>query len=140
MHTSSPAPFARLALRIAGIVGALGVAAGAFGAHALKAQVNEAQLGWWATGAQYHLIHAVVLLALAVLASVRPPSKPLRVAFYLITAGIVVFAGSLYAMALTDIRVLGAITPIGGSAIIAGWVVAAFGVSRTVAPDRGDAQ
>lgn len=139
MSTTPNAPFARLALRIAGIVGALGVAAGAFGAHALKAHLNETQLGWWATGAQYHLIHGVVLLALAALATAGVTNRALKTAFYLITAGVVIFAGSLYAMALTDVRVLGAITPIGGSAIIAGWLIAAFGVSRRPQTDKGDA-
>jgi uncharacterized membrane protein YgdD (TMEM256/DUF423 family) len=103
--------------RWAGIAGALGVALGAFGAHGLKRVVDDPHLlEVWDTGARYHLVHAVALLALS--AVPNPPPWTAR----LWGAGVVVFSGSLYVLALTDQRWLGAITPIGGVLLIAGWV------------------
>jgi uncharacterized membrane protein YgdD (TMEM256/DUF423 family) len=101
---------------IAGLTGALGVAAGAFGAHALKGAITPERLATWNTGAHYHLLHAIVLLLLATAAPRR------RGAFSLFTAGIVLFSGSLYALVLLDLPVLGAVTPFGGVALILGWL------------------
>ena len=101
--------------QIAGVIGALGVAAGAFGAHALNGLVAADRLATWQTGAHYHLVHAVVLLVIALAAPDR------RVSFALFTAGIALFSGSLYALVLLDLPVLGAVTPFGGVALIAGW-------------------
>lgn len=109
--------------RLGGILGALGVALGAFGAHGLKARVDEVALGWWNTGAHYHLIHALALLAVA-----AHPKAP-ALAGWLFLGGIVLFSGSLYTMTLTGIRALGAITPLGGLCFIAGWLV--LGLARS---------
>jgi uncharacterized membrane protein YgdD (TMEM256/DUF423 family) len=107
--------------KVAGIVGALGVALGAFGAHGLQKVITDAHLlEVWHTGSRYHLIHALALVAVAV-----HPGKP-AAAGRLFLAGIVLFSGSLYAMTLTGARWLGAITPLGGLAFIAGWLVLAF--------------
>ena len=106
---------------IAGVVGALGVALGAFGTHGLKGMVTDPHLlEVWATAARYHLIHAVVLLGVA-----AHPAKP-QVAGWLFVAGIFVFSGSLYTMTLTGHRWLGAITPIGGVCLILGWLALGF--------------
>ena len=106
--------------RIAGALGALAVILGAFGAHGLQARVEDpAQLEWWQTGARYHLAHAVALLGVA-----AHPARP-RVAGWLFVAGIALFSGSLYVMGLTGVRWLGAITPVGGLCLIAGWVALA---------------
>jgi uncharacterized membrane protein YgdD (TMEM256/DUF423 family) len=108
-------------MRLAGIMGALGVALGAFGAHGLKQVVTDAHLlEVWETGARYHLVHALALGLTAL-----HPARPVWAerAFLL---GIVLFSGSLYAMTLTGVRVLGAVTPLGGIAFIAGWATLAL--------------
>lgn len=102
--------------RIAGVFGALAVALGAFGAHALRDHVTAERLVTWSTATHYHLVHAVVLLVLASLPA------PRRLTFTLITAGIVLFSGSLYALVLLDLPILGAVTPLGGVAFISGWL------------------
>lgn len=112
--------------RIAGFTGALGVALGAFGAHALDGIVDDPHLlEVWDTAARYHLIHAVALCGVA-----AHPARP-RVAGVLLLAGIVGFSGSLYAMTLTGVRALGAITPLGGVCLISGWVALALAASGT---------
>ncbi len=106
---------------VSGIVGALGVALGAFGAHGLKNVVDDpALLVTWETAARYHLFHALALGLVAV-----HPAAP-KWAGVLFVAGILLFSGSLYTMVLTGQRWLGAITPIGGVCLIAGWLVLAF--------------
>lgn len=96
--------------------GATGVALGAFGAHALAAHVTPERLTTWETATRYHLLHAVVLLALAALPTRSP--WPRR----LFAAGITLFSGSLYLLVLLDLPILGAVTPLGGVALIAGWI------------------
>ena len=105
-----------------GIFGLLGVAIGAFGAHALKATLatNDTLLVFQ-TGVQYHMIHALALLLVAALFPHLKPNKHLRLVGWLFTVGILVFSGSLYALALTNIKILGAITPIGGVCFLIGW-------------------
>lgn len=106
--------------RIGGAVGALGVGLGAFGAHGLKTIItDENLLKNWDTAAKYHLIHALALCLVAV-----HPRQP-KAAGVLFSMGIAIFSGSLYLMTLTGARWLGAITPIGGVCLIAGWVVLA---------------
>jgi uncharacterized membrane protein YgdD (TMEM256/DUF423 family) len=120
-----------LALRTAALMGFLAVALGAFGAHGLKA-VFEAngQGSTWQTAAHYHLAHAVVLLVLALRAPVA------RLPFALFGIGILIFSGSLYLLAVTNVRWLGAITPIGGLCLLAGWLT--LGLTRAgVRPDAG---
>ena len=107
----------RLAINLAGFLGFFGVLLGAFGAHVLRnvlEHLGTAQ--FWQTGVFYHLIHSVVLL---VLGGWRPLP---RVAYLLFLCGVIVFSGSLYALALTNFRWLGAITPLGGLGMLCGWV------------------
>ena len=110
------------ALRISAIVGFLAVALGAFGAHGLHAVLERnARLPTWETAVLYHLTHAVVLLIIATL-------RPLRAAaFWLMLTGIAIFSGTLYVLALTNVKWLGAITPIGGVCLLAGWLALGFG-------------
>ncbi|AYC28776.1 DUF423 domain-containing protein [Paenisporosarcina cavernae] len=111
---------------IAGAVNAfLAVALGAFGAHALKEKLSEKYLAIWETAVQYQMFHAVALLVIGVLlsTSLLGPVSSLNWAGYLLLAGIIIFSGSLYVLSLTGIGVLGAITPIGGVAFLAGWVM-----------------
>lgn len=104
----------------------LGVAAGAFGAHGLRDSVSPELLSAWKTGAHYHLIHALTLFTLG--SWKRAPA----VGGWLILIGVILFSGSLYAMTLTGVRWLGAITPLGGLSFMAGWC--AFAVAATKAP------
>jgi uncharacterized membrane protein YgdD (TMEM256/DUF423 family) len=110
---------------IGAILGALGVAAGAFGAHALKDLVEPRLLAVWNTGATYHLLHAILLTGTGWLASARP-GIAVTVAAWAFLGGILCFSGSLYLLVLTGQHWLGAITPIGGGAFIAGWVALAI--------------
>jgi uncharacterized membrane protein YgdD (TMEM256/DUF423 family) len=111
----------RTARWIAGILGFCGVLFGAFGAHMLHGLLQKYETtGIWETGVLYHLVHA---LALLVLSGWRP--VPHR-AFALILGGMIIFSGSLYLLSLTNIRWLGAITPIGGLGLMGGWLVLAF--------------
>ena len=100
--------------------GLLGVAAGAFGAHALRARLDPRMLEIFETAVRYQMYHALALLAVA-WAATRWPLPLVGAAGWLFVAGIVIFSGSLYALSLSGVRALGAITPIGGLAFIAGW-------------------
>lgn len=94
----------------------LAVALGAFGAHALKAKLEmSGMLEVWNKAVLYHFLHAVTLVALALFGASN------RATYFLLTAGILLFSGSLYTMALTNVRWLGAITPLGGLCFLAGW-------------------
>ena len=105
----------QLATQLAGVLGFLGVALGAFGAHQLAALLTANQtLSIWQTAVLYHLVHAVA----ALWAAGRNPTV-----VWIWAAGILVFSGSLYILAVTNIRWLGAITPIGGLLFLAGWVL-----------------
>jgi uncharacterized membrane protein YgdD (TMEM256/DUF423 family) len=106
------------------------VAAGAFGAHALKARLPPELLIVFETGVRYQLVHSLALLAVA-WAVVRWPGRATTFAGVLFLAGIVLFSGSLYALALTGSRTLGIVTPFGGVAFIAGWASLAWGAWRT---------
>ena len=110
-----------LAQRLAALAGFLAVVLGAFGAHGLQPVLEKnGTLAAWQTAALYRLVHAVVLLVLAQKAAVA------RLPFALFGAGIVIFSGSLYALALSHVKVLGAITPIGGVCLLAGWMALAI--------------
>ena len=106
--------------RILLLIGGLAVMLGAFGAHGLADSVTPERLQVWRTAAHYHLIHSVVLLTLSAILMHRP-SKLLERAAWLFIVGIVIFGATLYTLVLTDITVLGAITPIGGLCLILGW-------------------
>jgi uncharacterized membrane protein YgdD (TMEM256/DUF423 family) len=106
-----------------GIAALLAVALGAFGAHALRSRVAPEMLAVWHTGVEYHLFHALGLFALGFAAAQLPESPLIKYAGWLMLAGIVLFSGSLYLLALTGERWLGAITPIGGLAFLAAWAL-----------------
>ena len=112
------------------VFGFVAVALGAFGAHALKAQLSVEALEWYRTGVQYQFWHALGMLALVRAcgaAPVTPGRRAAIIACACFAAGIVLFSGSLYAMALSDPRGrwLGAVTPVGGLCFLAGWICAA---------------
>lgn len=115
----------RVFLLLAGINGFLGVATGAFGAHGLRGALADASDGprrieIWETAAHYHLLHALALGLAAYLTQRSAGSLPVA-AGYLFQAGIAIFSGSLYAFSLSGVRVLGAITPLGGLCFLAAW-------------------
>lgn len=104
---------------------ALAVIVGAFGAHGLKSYASATQLNWWSTATDYFFYHAIGLLILSVLAKVTP-ALSIKASFLFIQIGIIFFCGSLYIMALGLAQGLGAITPIGGAFMIAGWLLLAW--------------
>lgn len=108
----------------------IAVILGAFGAHGLKGRLSEEMLTIFETGVQYHFYHALGLLAVGVIAAHLPESGLLKWSGWLMFAGILIFSGSLYILSLSGIRWLGAITPIGGTAFIAAWVLLAIAVLR----------
>ena len=112
---------------------AVGVLLGAFGAHGLQNRVTSDMLAVYETGVRYHLVHALGLLAVAWAMS-RWPNAWTGAAGWLFVAGIAVFSGSLYLLAVTGVRWLGAITPIGGLCLTAGWIALAVGALRTTTP------
>ncbi|MCG3175662.1 MAG: hypothetical protein MOGMAGMI_00595 [Candidatus Omnitrophica bacterium] len=111
--------------RLGAVLLFVGVALGAFGAHALRGRLDAYQMDLWKTATLYQLVHALGLIAVAWLHSVSPDPK-IRIAGWLMTAGILVFSGSLYALALTGIKVLGAVTPLGGLCLLAAWALIAL--------------
>lgn len=123
-------PAARRMLTLAALAGAVAVMTGAFGAHALKARLTPDLLVVWQTAVQYHFWHALALGLIGVLALHRPDSRALRAAGWLMLLGLLLFSGSLYALALTGVRGLGAVTPLGGLAFIGGWLALAWAVWR----------
>ena len=120
----------RIFLAIAAIFGGLSVGAGAFATHALRERLSERSLEIFETAARYQMYHALALLLVALLISREEVPQPiLIVASWSFIIGILIFSGSLYALSLTNVKVLGAITPLGGAAFIAGWgalAIAAF--------------
>jgi uncharacterized membrane protein YgdD (TMEM256/DUF423 family) len=114
---------ARLLLQLAGLFGALGVAIGAFGAHALHdTLVRAGRLDTFETAVRYQFYHALALLAIGVLWAARPELRALGTTGALWAGGIVVFSGSLYMLCFTGITKLGAVAPIGGLLLLGGWV------------------
>ena len=107
---------------IGAFLGGLAVILGAFGAHAIKDRVSAGDLEIWRTGAHYHLVHAVALLALGL----YDKKGSYRVVCWLWIVGITIFGGSLYALVLTQMKAFGAITPIGGLCLIIGWLMLGF--------------
>ncbi|PLC55207.1 hypothetical protein CR155_03070 [Pollutimonas nitritireducens] len=107
-----------------------GVGAGAFGAHGLKALISAHYLSVWQTAVLYQLVHGLGMLLLACLGQ-RFGSALLRVAGALMVAGVVIFSGSLYVLALTGVTWLGAVTPVGGLAFIAAWGMVALAAYRS---------
>ncbi|HXU87465.1 MAG TPA: DUF423 domain-containing protein [Methylomirabilota bacterium] len=118
----------RLFLAIGCVSAVVAVVLGAFGAHGLRARLVPDMLSTFEIGVRYQMYHALALLAVGILLP-RSPSPALAVAGWLFVAGTVVFSGSLYVLAVTGQRWLGAVTPLGGAAFIAGWLVLAWAVS-----------
>jgi len=104
----------RVLVAAGSINAAIAVAAGAFAAHGLRGKLEPRALEVFETGARYHMYHALAMVLCGLLAATRPG--------WIFQAGIALFSGSLYALALTDVKVLGAITPLGGVAFLAGWI------------------
>jgi uncharacterized membrane protein YgdD (TMEM256/DUF423 family) len=122
-----PAP--RFWLAAGAISAGLAVASGAFGAHALRARLSPADLATFETGARYQMYHALALIAVAWTAS-RAPSGTATLAGWCFVVGTVLFSGSLYLITLSGVRWLGAITPLGGIAFLAGWAALATAALR----------
>lgn len=113
------------------VLAGLGVAAGAFGTHALSGRLSPDLLDVFETATRYHLLHAVALLVVGLAAGRNAENRLWNAAGWLFTAGILVFGGSLYLLALTGARWLGAVTPIGGACFLAGWAVVALAAARS---------
>ena len=113
----------RIFLAIAAALGGISVVLGAFASHALKDRLSERALEIWETGTKYQMYHALALILVALLLTrLSTDSFPLVAAGYAFIIGTVLFSGSLYALSLSGIKILGAITPLGGVAFIAGWI------------------
>ncbi len=122
----------KLFLILASLNGALVVALGAFGAHGLKSKLSAEMIAVYQTGVTYHFYHTLALLAVGLLSLHTPDSAWLKGAGWCHLAGIVLFSCSLYALSLTGVRWLGAITPLGGTAFIIGWLLLAVGVVKSL--------
>lgn len=114
---------AKTYLLIAAMNGFIAVALGAFGAHGLKQRLSADLLAVYQTGVQYHFYHTLALLAVGLLMLQWPLNNSLRWSALLFCIGIVIFSGSLYVLSISGVRWLGAITPIGGVAFLAGWIM-----------------
>jgi len=121
---------AKLFLLLGGINAALVVILGAFGAHTLKARLSEEMLAVYQTGVHYHLFHALGLLVIGLVATQIPAATYLKWSGWLMLAGIVLFSGSLYILSISGLRWLGAVTPFGGVAFIAAWILFVIAVSK----------
>ena len=114
-------------LKSTSLLGALGVGLGAFGAHGLKQILDANQTAAiWQTASFYHLLHSVALLAIC------SRDQVARSCFWLFSAGILIFSGSLYLLAVTNVKWLGAITPVGGVLLIGGWLLLFFSRGKPV--------
>jgi len=122
---------AKLFLALGAVLAVCGVALGAFGAHALKARLGSEALALWGTATQYLFWHALGVLVVALACMQLPESAWLRAAGGLLAAGILLFSGSLYLLALGAPRALGAVTPFGGAALILGWAALAVAALRS---------
>ena len=108
------------------LLGMLSVAIGAFGSHILKPRISEHYLQVYETGVQYHMFHALALILIGLAAGQWGESVRLCWAGRLMVAGVILFSGSLYILSISGIKVLGAITPLGGVCFIAGWICLAL--------------
>ena len=120
----------RIFIIIGSIASGLAVGLGAFGAHALRERLSDDLLAIFETGVRYHFYHALALLVLSLAIGRWPEAGLLTTAGWLFVGGILIFSGSLYALALTGTRWLGAITPIGGVLFIAAWACMAWAIYR----------
>lgn len=120
----------RLALFLAAVFLFAAVGAGAFGAHAVRAKLASDLMAVYQTAVQYHFWNALGLLAVGILLVQKPDNGALAAAAWLLVAGLLLFSGSLYALALTGARGFGAVTPFGGVAFLAGWACVAWAAWR----------
>jgi uncharacterized membrane protein YgdD (TMEM256/DUF423 family) len=114
-----------------GILAAIAVAFGAFGAHAITDMVSEARLQTWQTGVEYHLFHSAGLILVGITSEMYPDSALIRWSGWTMLAGVIIFSGTLYALVLLDMGWLGAITPIGGTSLIVAWLLYVTGIVRS---------
>jgi len=121
---------AKLFLVLGSINALLVVLIGAFGAHGLKARLTVENMTVFQTAVQYHFYHAVGLMLVGLIAWHIPASPYLRWSGWLMLAGIILFSGSLYALSITNIRWLGMITPLGGTAFIIAWLLLTIGIIK----------
>ncbi len=117
-------------LGFAAVAAGLAVVFGAFGAHALRGALQEAELAVYRTAVDYHMWHALGLAIVGLAAERQPQVRLLRWSGWLMLAGIVLFSGSLYALSLSGLRWLGMITPLGGLAFIVAWALLALSMLR----------
>jgi uncharacterized membrane protein YgdD (TMEM256/DUF423 family) len=120
---------------IGSILMALAVAAGAFGAHGLRSRLDAYSLSVYEKAVFYHFIHAIGILLIALLArtdAISPAGQGRAAGLLLV--GVLIFSGSLYALSISGVRILGAITPVGGIAFIAGWLLLAYEATRVRRP------
>jgi uncharacterized membrane protein YgdD (TMEM256/DUF423 family) len=118
-------------IALGAVSGFISVAAGAFGAHALKAQLTPDLLSTFEVGARYQMYHALLLVLIGVVVQTRGPSESLSISAGLLVAGTALFSGSLYALALSGQRWFGAITPLGGFCFLLGWLALAYAALRS---------
>lgn len=119
-------PASRKFLVIASVFGLTGVALGAFGAHSLRSTISSDMLAVFETGVRYQMYHAFALFVASWALQARP-SKTFKYAAWLFVIGVILFSGSLYALAMTGLRSLGMITPLGGLSFLAGWIALGLG-------------
>ncbi len=122
---------AKLFLILGGVNAALVVMLGAFGAHGLKTKIPEDMLAVYQTGVYYHLFHALGLLAVGLTATQTADSIYLKRSGWLMLLGIILFSGSLYVLSVSGWRWLGMVTPFGGVAFIAAWIVFVFAIAKS---------
>lgn len=115
----------RTFLLVGAVAAFLGVTLGAFGAHGLRGRISPEMLSVFQTGVQYHMYHALALILVSVMMG-RMSGWLIQTAGWAFVAGILLFSGSLYVLAITGITVLGAVTPLGGVAFLIGWACLAF--------------
>ncbi|MBM3345828.1 MAG: DUF423 domain-containing protein [Betaproteobacteria bacterium] len=123
-------PDTKLFLAASAFAAFLAVAFGAFGAHALRERLPADLLAIYRTAVEYHFWHALGLLAIGLVAEMLPGSVLIKWAGWLMIAGLLLFSGSLYALALSGVRVLGAVTPVGGLCLLAAWATLAAAALR----------
>jgi uncharacterized membrane protein YgdD (TMEM256/DUF423 family) len=115
---------------IASFMMALGIAFGAFGAHALKSILDEYFLKIYNTGVQYHFYNTLGLFAATFIYALKPDSKKIFISLWLIIIGMIIFSFSLYFLAILNMPILGAVTPIGGSLLIIAWLTLMYGILK----------
>jgi uncharacterized membrane protein YgdD (TMEM256/DUF423 family) len=120
----------KIFLMLGSINAFLSVALGAFGAHALKSKLSPDMLAVYQTGVQYHMIHALALILVAIVSDKLGNSSLVTVSGWSMLIGIVLFSGSLYALSLSGIKILGAITPLGGVGFLLGWALIAIAAMK----------